>query len=262
MAVARHAPCTRISGESSAGVATIMAFASPWAPRISSTNSRTSRPRSPTSETTITSASVKRVIIPNRVLLPTPLPANRPSRCPLPMVSKALIARTPTSRVSVIGLRFSGFIDSPRSGVECRQRMGPCPSIGLPAPSITRPSSCSSTATTPPVCSGTTRAPSCTPRRLPSGISIKLTSEKPTTSASMDPPPSVMIRQRLPIGAWQPTASSLMPIILTSDPSSCRPGNCTPPLRPAKRPARRALRPPSNSSSSAALSASSPSQRT
>ncbi|CSA38004.1 Uncharacterised protein [Vibrio cholerae] len=42
--------------------------------------------------------------------LPTPEPANKPIRCPLPTVSKPLIALMPTSKGSLIGLRASGLI--------------------------------------------------------------------------------------------------------------------------------------------------------
>src|SRR5690606_11857745 len=89
----------RISGASSAGEATTTERARPSVPRISSMNSLTSRPRSPTRPTTMISASVKRVIMPSSTLLPTPLPANSPRRWPPPTVSMLLIARMPLGRV-------------------------------------------------------------------------------------------------------------------------------------------------------------------
>lgn len=75
-----------------------------------SMNSRTSLPRSPISPTTITSASVFLVIIPINTLLPTPLPAIKPIRWPLPTVNSPLIARTPTLSGVSTGRRFSGLI--------------------------------------------------------------------------------------------------------------------------------------------------------
>ncbi|CSB98833.1 Uncharacterised protein [Vibrio cholerae] len=53
---------------------------------------------------------VPRVIMPSVTDLPTPEPANKPIRCPLPTVSKPLIALMPTSKGSLIGLRASGLI--------------------------------------------------------------------------------------------------------------------------------------------------------
>ena len=61
-------------------------------------NSRTSRPRSPTREMTLTSAVVYRAIIPKSVLLPTPDPAKIPILCPVPRVSIPSTTRTPTDR--------------------------------------------------------------------------------------------------------------------------------------------------------------------
>ncbi len=116
MRVVSMAALSRISGESSAGEATTTERASPSGPRMSSMNSLTSRPRSPIRPTTVMSASVKRVIMPSSMLLPTPLPANRPSRCPCPTVSKALMARMPTSMDFRTGARFKGLMMSPDRG--------------------------------------------------------------------------------------------------------------------------------------------------
>ena len=49
--------------------------------------------------------------------MPTPLPANRPMRCPRPIEVRALIARTPTSSGSRIGVRLNGLISRPSSGI-------------------------------------------------------------------------------------------------------------------------------------------------
>jgi hypothetical protein len=51
---------------------------SPSGPRFFSTNSRTSRPRSPMSPITFTSAFVNRAIMPMRMLFPTPDPERFP----------------------------------------------------------------------------------------------------------------------------------------------------------------------------------------
>ena len=62
------------------GAAITTARRRPSSPKVSWTNSSTSRPRSPIMPMTMTSAFVKRVIMPSRILLPTPLPAIRPMR--------------------------------------------------------------------------------------------------------------------------------------------------------------------------------------
>ncbi|MNJ55014.1 hypothetical protein D3C77_504850 [compost metagenome] len=83
---------------------------SPSGPKSFSIKSSTSRPRSPTSAITLTSADVLRAIIPISVLLPTPEPANMPTRWPLPIVRRPSIALTPILiGVNTRGL-FSGFI--------------------------------------------------------------------------------------------------------------------------------------------------------
>ncbi len=103
-------------GDVSAGAAMTTARANPSAPKLSSINSLTSRPRSPIKPTTIISAEVNLVIILKRTLLPTPLPANNPMRWPRPTVSKELIARIPTSKGSRIGKRDNGLIICPSNG--------------------------------------------------------------------------------------------------------------------------------------------------
>ena len=59
-------------------------------------NSRTSRPRSPTRQITLTSADVERAIMPSSDDLPTPEPAKMPRRWPRPHGSSASSARTPS----------------------------------------------------------------------------------------------------------------------------------------------------------------------
>jgi hypothetical protein len=63
-----------------AGLAIITARFKPSSPNVFNTNSFTSRPRSPTNPTTTISALVNFVIMPSRILFPTPVPANKPMR--------------------------------------------------------------------------------------------------------------------------------------------------------------------------------------
>ena len=85
----------------------------PSTPRSRSMNSLTSRPRSPISPTTATSAEVLRAIMDKRVDLPTPEPAKIPIRWPLPMVIKPLMDLTPTSTGLLILGRSRGFMSPP-----------------------------------------------------------------------------------------------------------------------------------------------------
>ncbi len=160
----------RIRGASSAGDATTTERAMPFSPRICSMNSFTSRPRSPTRPTMVISASVKRVIMPSNILLPTPLPANRPRRWPRPTVSRLLIERIPTSSVSSIGWRLSGLMVGPFRSTQSSALNMPLPSSGRPIPSTTLPSISKPMGNLPPPAEGTTRAPGCTPCRLSTGM--------------------------------------------------------------------------------------------
>ena len=157
-------------GASSAGEATTTERAIPFSPRICSMNSFTSRPRSPTSPTIVISASVKRVIMPSNILLPTPLPAKRPRRWPRPTVNKLLIERMPTSSGSSIGWRLSGLITGPLRSTQSSALKLPLPSSGRPMPSTTRPSIADPIGSFPPPLEGTTRAPGCRPSRRSTGI--------------------------------------------------------------------------------------------
>ena len=96
MAVATNAALRRTRLGASLVAHTTTERARPAAPSASSRNSPTSRPRSPTSAMTFTSASVWRAICPISVDLPTPEPAKRPTRWPSPTVSSASSARTPS----------------------------------------------------------------------------------------------------------------------------------------------------------------------
>ena len=162
IAVARSAPRIRNRGDLSAGTATMIVRAFEVPVSAFSTKWPTSRPRSPTSPTTTTSASVKRVIMPRSTDLPTPEPAMIPRRWPQPMLSSELITRTPTSSGSVTGERCSGLSGMPARG----QRPFCCasgrPSSGWPRPSITRPSKPSPTLTMAPSSTALTVAPTFT----------------------------------------------------------------------------------------------------
>ncbi|MNN26825.1 hypothetical protein D3C81_1403430 [compost metagenome] len=174
----------RISGASSAGDATTTERLSPSSPRICSMNSLTSRPRSPIRPTTMMSASVKRVIMPNSTLLPTPVPANRPRRWPRPTVNKPLMLRIPTSSGWLIGSRLSGLMVGPSIGTQSSAFIPPLPSRARPAPSSTRPSMLMPIGRRPLSASGTTRAPGAMPATLPTGMRNTLPPAKPMTSAS------------------------------------------------------------------------------
>src|SRR5580693_4845581 len=68
-------------------------------------NSRTSRPRSPTSAITFTCALVDRAIMPSSEDFPTPEPAKIPRRWPRPHGTSPSSARTPiATRSSILGL--------------------------------------------------------------------------------------------------------------------------------------------------------------
>ncbi len=73
-----------------------------------SRNSRTSRPRSPISAMTLTSASAWLAIMPSRVDLPTPLPAKIPRRWPRPHGIKVSMALMPVRKQCWMRWRFSG----------------------------------------------------------------------------------------------------------------------------------------------------------
>ena len=159
--------------------------------------------------------------MPSSTDLPTPEPANRPMRCPPPTDSSALIERTPTSSGSRIARRISGIERLVRSATRDRcSARSPRPSSGGPAPSRTRPSSSSPTATVMTLRVGMTRAPGMRPRMSPVGIRNSLSPENPTTSASICLPSAVSIRQRPPTAASQPTASRVMPTMRLSVPST------------------------------------------
>ena len=81
--MAAQAQRRRISGDRSEVAVTITARAMPSGPSVFSTNSRSSRPRSPIMAITTTSASTPRASPDSSVDLPTPDPANSPIRWPV-----------------------------------------------------------------------------------------------------------------------------------------------------------------------------------
>lgn len=82
----------------------------PSSPISFSTNSKISRPRSPTRAMTLISVLTFLAIMPIRVDLPTPDPAKMPIRCPLPTVFKPSMALIPKCSLSRIGGLSKGFI--------------------------------------------------------------------------------------------------------------------------------------------------------
>src|ERR671928_123657 len=79
--------------------------AMPSGPRSRSMNSRTSRPRSPTRQITLTCADVDRAIMPSREDLPTPEPAKMPSRWPRPHGTSA--SNPPAAADATLGLHVA-----------------------------------------------------------------------------------------------------------------------------------------------------------
>ena len=113
MVVARYAPLILTRGEESEVAATTTALLRPSSPRVLLIKSFTSLPLSPISPMTTTSALVCLVIMPIKILLPTPDPAIIAIRWPLPRVIMLLIAATPTSRGSLIGALSMGPMGLP-----------------------------------------------------------------------------------------------------------------------------------------------------
>ena len=158
--------------------------------------------------------------IPSKVLFPTPEPAKSPNRWPLPNVVRALMARTPTSKGSLIARRSRGLSASPFNAVRFSDTISPAPSINRPAPSSTRPSISVPTDTAWSSSIGTTAAPIANPSTLDSGISTRRPSEKPTISATISLCGASLMRQRPPIAPVHPAASIFRPIILTTLPAT------------------------------------------
>ena len=95
---------------------TSTAFLRPSGPMSRSMNSRTSRPRSPMSASTQTSAVQPLRILDNRVDLPPPAAAKMPMRCPSPQVSTPSMTRRPREMGLLMTLRVMGLGASATSG--------------------------------------------------------------------------------------------------------------------------------------------------
>ena len=214
MRVAVNAARRRTSAGSSEVATTTTARARPSGPRSFSMNSRTSRPRSPTRASTVTDASVPRVIIDNRVDLPTPEPAKMPMRCPRPQGTSVSSARTPSGSDSSIMRRVSGCgaaWSTPTCGTLCS---GGPPSIGRPSPSSTRPRSAGPIGTEVAPSAPSARSPARTPRSSPSGMQTRPSWRTATTSAmtpSCWPSTSLAMRTDAPIGSCNPSISRFSP---------------------------------------------------
>src|ERR1700729_3257557 len=176
-------------------------------------NSRTSRPRSPTSEITLTCAEVDRAIMPISEDLPTPEPAKMPRRWPRPHGTSVSSARTPRLTRSLIRGRVIGSGGAPVVSRHATPSGGSKPSKGFPRPSITRPSSGSPTATRNGRPVGCTLVPGPIPWSSPSGISSVRPPRKPTTSVATcgrsRPSPTM---HTSPISTCTPVASMISPI--------------------------------------------------
>ena len=158
----------------------------PSSPRSLSINSRTSRPRSPTRQITLTSAVVLRAIMPRTVLLPTPDPAKMPMRWPLPIVSSPSMARMPRLTGSVIRRRVSASGGAAKIGYCLRPRPVQRPQAvgGLrPGRPGRAPAGSRRTVTCCVWPVATTSEPGLMPAISPSGISSRRLALNPTTSA-------------------------------------------------------------------------------
>jgi hypothetical protein len=158
--------------------------------------------------------------MPSSTLLPTPLPANRPMRCPRPTVRSELMERMPTSSGVVIGARARGLIGTPVRRTRESHSSGPRSSSGCAAPSMMRPSSASPAGIVPAPARGITRASGPRPWLSPVGMRNRRPPANPTTSASMDEPSRALSWQWSPMEAWQPTASRVRPTMRVSVPCS------------------------------------------
>src|SRR3954469_6337774 len=223
MVVAASAALMRTSAGWSEVATTTTERASPSGPRSRSMNSRTSRPRSPTRQMTLTSALVDRAIMPSSEDLPTPEPAKMPRRWPRPHGTSASSARTPSDTCSVMRVRCIGS-GGEASIARSSRALRPAPSSGRPNASTTRPSSSTPTGTETGRPVAVTACPGARPCRSPSGMSSVRPARKPTTSAgtgSRERPAST--RTTSPTSASRPLASTMRPIrSLTRPRRPCR----------------------------------------
>ena len=138
IAVAVFGASRRIIGLSSPVETTATVDARPSA--NVSRNSRTSRPRSPTSPMTTVSICGARPSIASNDDLPTPEPANTPMRCPRHSGVKRSTTRTPVRIGAETRARRNGGGGSLSSGAGLSPwASSPAPSTGRPRASMTRP---------------------------------------------------------------------------------------------------------------------------
>ena len=199
----------------------------PSGPKSFSINSRTSRPRSPTKATTTTSASDPRAIIPIRVDLPTPEPANKPRRWPRPSGTKASMARTPVAKVVLIRCRRNGWGGVLAVAVGAATGSKPWPSKGRPSASRTRPSISGPGRGKGGRSSAATSQPTCSPVVSPSGINSTRCSRKPTTSACKEKLPRAdRNKHNSPSPTLGPSDSMIKPVTAVTVPKRCTVGRC------------------------------------
>ncbi len=197
-------------------------FFSPSSPRSFSIKSRTSRPLSPINAMTLTSALQYRLIMPSKVLLPTPLPEKIPILWPSPHVRSPSIARIPVGMILVIRFLFRGLGGVRSTGQLSRDSAIPLSSssIGSPRPLSTFPSKSSPAWMVSALPVGMTLHPDPTPFRSPSGISSTCRSRNPTTSAiTAEPFPSSKIRQTSPTNPFIPCTMMVRPITWVTFPA-------------------------------------------
>jgi len=244
IAVATYAAFARSLDERSDVAHTITERAMPFSPRISSTNSRTSRPRSPIRAITLISHCAPRASMPSKVLLPTPAGAKMPIRCPSARVVIASITRTPVTIGCSIMRRVIGFGGSAKIGRLSSASIAPRPSIGLPSASITRPSSPSPTGTDNGRCKPITCVARDTSDNCANGDTTACSRVKPITSPCCNSLPcgvrsshsSPSFRSMPATLISVPTTSAILPVWRTGNserisrsiapPSSRRPCSC------------------------------------
>ena len=227
MAVAVNAARSRNGAGVSEVATTTTERRMPSGPRSFSTNSLTSRPRSPTNPTTTTSAAAPRAIMPSSVDLPTPDPANRPRRWPRPTGMNVSIARTPVCKALLMRSRRSGC-GGVLFGVAFRETGSrPRPSNGRPKASSTRPSNSGPGRGSGGRSAAATSQPTCNPAVSPNGINNTRCSRKPTTSARrLKLVRGDRNRHSSPKPTFGPSDSMMSPATPVTAPTRCTDGRC------------------------------------
>jgi len=200
--------------------------ARPAAPRSSSRNSRTSRPRSPTKASTATSQAVCRASMASKVDFPIPDPANKPRRWPSRQVANVLRTRTPRSSRGPSRARWVASGGDARTS-RGRVLRGKAPrwSSGRPVGSMTRPSHPSHGARRAPrgrfgVNGMVALPPGPTPSSVSNAMTRASAPRKPTTSPNTGRPSRAVRLSRSPMLAWavRPATSTESPATFTTRP--------------------------------------------